>query len=92
MVLLVVGNEQTESRFGIVAGRTVGGAVQRNRAKRLLRAALQPRLLGIKPGWDVVLLARHGMSATTFTQTQSALEALLRRAGITNESLNVLRS
>lgn len=39
----------------MVAGRRIGGAVQRNRAKRRLRAAL--REVGVRPGQDVVVTA-----------------------------------
>ena len=46
-------------RSALVAGKKVGGAVQRNRARRVLRAALRevaPR--GVE-GHDVVLVARE---------------------------------
>lgn len=46
-------------RYGITASRKVGGAVERNRAKRRLRALLRQvlPLLG-SPGNDYVLIAR----------------------------------
>ncbi len=80
VVLLALPNSLASTRFGVAAGRTVGKAVQRNRAKRLLRAALQPYLDNVVPGWDVVLIARRGMAEATFWQTQAALENLLHRA------------
>jgi ribonuclease P protein component len=43
----------------LVAGKKVGGAVQRNRARRVLRAALREVApLGVE-GHDVVLVARE---------------------------------
>ncbi len=68
------------SRVGIAAGRGVGGAVKRNRAKRLIRAAVQVNLERISPGWDVLLFARRPMVEATFEQTQAAVLELMRRA------------
>lgn len=45
-------------RAAVVAGRRVGGAVQRNRAKRRLRAVL--RAEGVPDGFDFVVVARSG--------------------------------
>jgi ribonuclease P protein component len=47
--------------FALVAGKRIGGAVQRNRARRVLRAALHevaPR--GVE-GRDIVVVAREAM-------------------------------
>lgn len=72
-------------RIGVTAGRSVGNAVKRNRAKRLIRAALQPYLSSILPGWDMVFIARQPLAEATFQQTQTALFSLLRRAHILKE-------
>lgn len=85
IVLIALPNEVEGTHFGVAAGRAVGQAVQRNRAKRLIRAALQPYLERVSPGWDVVLLARKPMTAATFQQTRTALEALLNRARLLKE-------
>ncbi len=86
MVLVTLFNDQQKSRFGIIAGRSIGNAVERNRAKRLLRAALQPFLPVIAPGWDIMIIARHRMVDTTFKETQKALKILLQRAAMYQEN------
>jgi ribonuclease P protein component len=49
------------ARAGFTATRKIGGAVQRNRAKRRLRCAAQALLpLHGKPGFDYVFIARGG--------------------------------
>jgi len=46
-------------RYGITASRKVGGAVERNRAKRRIRALTREVLpLHGQPGMDYVLIAR----------------------------------
>lgn len=85
IVLVALPSQADNSRFGIVAGKTLGKAVQRNRAKRLLRAALQPSLPAIKPGWDILLIARRRMVGATYEQTQAALTQLLHRSHLLQE-------
>ncbi|MGD9092448.1 MAG: ribonuclease P protein component [Anaerolineales bacterium] len=80
MVLIALQNGLDQPRIAVSAGRTVGNAVKRNRAKRLIRSALQPLLDSISPGWDIVLIARHQIVDATLQDTFSALQSLLRRA------------
>ncbi len=80
MVLIVLPNELEKSRFTVSAGRSVGNAVQRNRAKRLLRESLRPIIPEISPGWDILLLSRHSISEASFQEIQAALNTLLKRS------------
>ncbi|MEA2579189.1 MAG: Ribonuclease [Actinomycetota bacterium] len=47
--------------FSVVASRKVGGAVERNRAKRILRAAWREIASEAGDATDVVLVAREGI-------------------------------
>jgi ribonuclease P protein component len=82
LVLIAQPSQQRLTRFGVAASRSVGKAVQRNRAKRLMRAAIQANQSQIPTGWDIVLIARRPLAEATFHQTQAALQTLLRRANL----------
>lgn len=79
-VLIVLPSDHAHPRFAISAGRSVGSAVDRNRAKRLLRESLRPMLADILPGWDIVILARKPMNNASFQETTQAVQTLLNRA------------
>jgi len=80
MVLIIMPNELGRSRFAVSAGRSVGKAVQRNRAKRMLREAIRPIIHSITTGWDIILIARPLQVSASFQDTQMALTELLQRA------------
>jgi len=82
VVLFVLASEAPGVRVGVAAGRTIENAVRRNRAKRLIRAAMQNLYPKIVPGFDLVLIARQPLPSATLTQTQEALFTLLNRAGL----------
>ena len=85
LVLIVARNDLGFSRFGFTAGRSLGGAVQRNRAKRRMRAAIHLYSASIAPGWDSVLIARPAILEAQWQQLTYSLEQLLRRAELMND-------
>ena len=82
VVLIVQNNNQPRVKIGVAAGRTVGTAVYRNRAKRLLREAMRTLLPNIASGLDLILIARPGLVSATLEDTHRALLNLLQRARI----------
>jgi ribonuclease P protein component len=69
-------------KVGVAAGRTVGTAVYRNRAKRLLREAMRPLIPKITSGLDLILIARPALVSASLEETRQALLILLQRAQI----------
>ena len=82
VVLIVQTHEQPRVKVGVAAGRTVGTAVHRNRAKRLLREAMRTLIPGIASNLDLVLIARPGLATATLEDARKALFNLLQRAQI----------
>ncbi len=59
------GDDEPIVHVGFTCSKKVGNAVQRNRAKRRLRAAVRAVLPSMaRPGWDYVLIGRHSATAT----------------------------
>jgi ribonuclease P protein component len=70
------------SRLGVVVSRKVGGAVVRNRAKRLLRESFRRHQHEFLQPLDLVLVARNSIAQRDFAGVEHDLLALLRRAGL----------
>ena len=64
----------TETRLGVTAGRRVGGAVQRNRIKRLVREVFRRNRALFPRECDVVLVARSGADRLDYAAVVSELE------------------
>ena len=52
----------THSRLGVVTSRKIGGAVERSRARRLLREAFRRHQSELSRPLDVVLVARNSIA------------------------------
>jgi len=66
------------ARLTAVASRRVGGAVQRNRAKRILRAAAAA--VAMAPGVDVALVARRATPSASAVAVAEELRHLFPAA------------
>ncbi len=82
MVLWLREGEGASLRLGVVAGRKVGGAVQRARAKRLMREAYRRHRHCFSGPFDVVLVARRGILEAKWDEIVSELLALAKRVGL----------
>jgi len=65
------------SRLGIAATRKLGGAVQRNRAKRLIREVF--RRNKIAKGFDVVVIPKRSLLDASLTVLEAEYRALVER-------------
>ncbi len=72
------------TRIGYIASKSLGKAVQRNRARRLMREAARSLQESIPPNWDVVLIAQPAIivERTRMQQVREELQWLLNKANI----------
>lgn len=83
LVLVVLPNDLGQNRYGFAAGKKLGNAVRRNRAKRLLRAAIRAEQARLIQGFDMVVIARNSFPDDfKLDAVTGQLEPLLRKAGL----------
>lgn len=73
VVVYVNKNRTNDVRLGITAGKKIGKAVSRNRAKRLITAAFRSLLPRIDSGYDFVIVARTKILNVKSTEVASSL-------------------
>jgi ribonuclease P protein component len=64
-------------RVGFVVSKAVGGAVVRNRTKRVLRGLMRERLTGLPEGTDVVVRANPPAAGASTPTLAGELDRLL---------------
>lgn len=72
-----------QTRLGVVTSRSVGGAVQRNRARRLLREAFRLNQHRIQQPTLMILVARASIARRRFAAVERDFLLCLSRAGLT---------
>ena len=92
LMMKALPNGLEHHRYGLVVGKKVGGAVERNRVKRRLRQIM--RQAAVKPGWDIVFIARPGAAEITYARLKELACRLIDRAGLLAENYegNCLRT
>jgi ribonuclease P protein component len=85
MTAFVLPNNLSHNRFGITASRkAIGNAVQRNRARRLLRETFrlkQSSLFGLQSKYDWVFNAKRRLPSLKAGAAMEEFEKLVSRVG-----------
>ena len=81
-VLYVVKGKKGEVRLGITAGKKIGTAVSRNRAKRVITAAFDFCAPHIPSGHDCVVVARTKILTTKSNVVAAAMMRQLKKENL----------
>lgn len=77
--LHILRTEGATARLGVIASRSAGDAVRRNRAKRLLREAFRRLRPALPPGLDMVAVAKGPLAEAGLNDVEGALRDALDR-------------
>lgn len=80
-VILLSAKSREGLKIGLSVSKKVGGAVVRNRVKRLLREAINPLIDRIDASYMYVIIARPSLAGRSFSQVCASVETAFRRAG-----------
>lgn len=85
VVVYALKNRTKNMRVGITTSKKVGNAVQRNRSRRVIREAFRALAPRVRPGFDLVLVARGKTPYVKSTDVRRQLERQLQAAGLLRE-------
>ena len=85
-MVYVVHDPSADRALGVVTSRKVGGAVVRNRARRLLREAYRLHKQELKTNLQIVMIARNAINGKRLQDVEAEILRLFGVAGILNET------
>lgn len=74
--------EGASPKLGVVTSRKIGGAVERSRARRLLRETFRQHQHEFSQAVELVLVARPSIAGRGFAEVEKDFLAALHRAGL----------
>ncbi len=78
LVTYVIRNHRGYTRYGITAGKKIGNAVHRNRAKRIIRVAFSQLECKLCGNFDILFVARTKTTNVKMQQILTVMEKQLR--------------
>ena len=78
--------KQTVNRLGLAVNKKIGGAVERNRAKRIIRAAYDGVKGDLKTGFLIVISAREQINGQKSQDIERELTTALHKLSMFDDS------
>jgi ribonuclease P protein component len=80
LLLSTLPNALPHNRYGIITPKRLGGAVQRNQVRRLLREVLRHKHPVLRGGFDLVIVAHPPLLGQPLAALESAFDELAAQA------------
>ena len=87
LVLYVLKTRAKQTRVGLTATKKVGCAVRRNRARRVMKAAIDEHLDYNIGGYNLIFVARAATPGLKSWQVSRAVARLFKAAGLPDRAL-----
>lgn len=88
-IVLVILKSSDKKKIGFIASKKVGNAVERNRARRLMREVIRLNISHIIDGAQIICIARATIKGASYTNVEKAILQLLKRSKIIVRNNNV---
>lgn len=83
-VIYVLTSNGEKAKIGLAVGKKLGPAVMRNRIKRMMREVFRVRKHELKPGVNIIWVARKKLVAADYNTYDRVFMRLAKRAGLLN--------
>lgn len=85
VVVYAVKRKRGDTRIGITSSKKIGGAVQRNRSRRVIRRAIRQLNLDMDKSYDLIFVARTKTAAMKSYRVASMIDTALKEVGYTDD-------
>jgi ribonuclease P protein component len=82
LVLRALRTHGPVTRIGLATPASLGGAVERNRVRRRMRALVRAGYGEMGAGWDLLVIMKPEARSATFAELGAALRDALTRSGV----------
>lgn len=82
LIMYAAPNQKEVTRIGISVSKKVGNSVIRHRVTRLIRESYRLNKNILKPGYDIIVVARPLAKEQGFMEVEQSYRYLLKRHGI----------
>ena len=82
VVVFYIANNLPHTRKAFLASKKVGGAVARNRARRLMKESFRKMEQEVASGRDVLFIARNTIAGCSCAEVEASMRRALEKSGL----------
>ncbi|KJS20013.1 MAG: hypothetical protein VR72_16360 [Clostridiaceae bacterium BRH_c20a] len=78
-------NYSNDTRIGFSISKKLGKANERNLLKRQFREVIRNKIEHLKPGYDLIFIARQKIKGKSYSDVEKSMEFLLVKGRVVND-------